>query len=180
MSGAREPNSNNEYNSNNNASVTSVVNNSTNTAMVNGNNSGNFEMTTNSLKQFNDGDSNLQNKVRQIGDNLEKLSLFSNIIENAIAKISELKNRIASLTSDNGDKQEISKLMKEKEKLMKLLVTIDDLLNKKTNTMEDKVESLKQAMTDENQVLSNQQITGGRRHSKKKSRKNANKTRRIK
>ena len=138
--------------------------NTTNTTTLPNNNSSNFEMTANSLKTFEDEDNMLQKKVRHIGENLEKLSLFSNVIDNAIAKITELNERIALLTSNNGDKQEIAKLSKEKEKLMKLLVNIDGLLNEKTSNMNSKVERLKTIVEQSNPSAAN--MVGGK-HSKK-------------
>ncbi len=139
-------------------------NNGSNATTLPNNNSSNFEMTANSLKTFEDEDSNLQKKVRHIGVNLEKLSLFSNTIDNAIAKITELNERIALLTSNNGDKQEIAKLSKEKEKLMKLLVNIDGLLNEKTSTMNSKVDRLKTLVEQSNPNATN--MVGGKRSKK--------------
>lgn len=152
--------SNNSLNATNATIATNVSNNTT----LPNNNSSNFEMTANSLKTFEDEDNMLQKKVRHIGENLEKLSLFSNVIDNAIAKITELNERIALLTSNNGDKQEIAKLSKEKEKLMKLLVNIDGLLNEKTSNMNSKVERLKTIVEQSNPSAAN--MVGGK-HSKK-------------
>lgn len=148
-----------------------VSNNASNATNMPNNDSSNFEMTANSLKTFEDEDSNLQKKVRHIGANLEKLSLFSNIIDNAIAKITELNERIALITSNNGDKQEIAKLSKEKEKLMKLLVNIDGLLNEKTSTMNSKVERLRSLVEQSNSNSTN--MIGGKNSKKNKRNKKA-------
>ena len=154
--------SNNSLNSTNATNATNVSNNTT----LPNNNSSNFEMTANSLKTFEDEDNMLQKKVRHIGENLEKLSLFSNVIDNAIAKITELNERIALLTSNNGDKQEIAKLSKEKEKLMKLLVNIDGLLNEKTSNMNSKVERLRNLVEQSNPNARN--MVGGKKSKKNK------------
>ena len=113
--------------------------------------------------------------MRHIGENLEKLSLFSNVIDNAIAKITELNERIALLTSNNGDKQEIAKLSKEKEKLMKLIVNIDGLLNEKTSNMNSKVERLRTLIEQSNPSAAN--MVGGKRSKKNRKAKKSRNTR---
>ena len=76
------------------------------------------------------------------------MNVFSDILEKAIAKLNTLNEQIAQLSASNNNKGEVTKLMKDKAKLMKLIATIDELLNEKTRNMTSKVDKLQNLIDD--------------------------------